>query len=199
MTTTNQPLNRLEFSFNTFDSLSAQDRSVAFMIACCAHMCPVARGWGRPLCVRLTLFTWITHLSVLSLWREKGPKGKNDEQTPAGAYPVRWPIQRCKICIYDPQWTPKITKYKRRFSWFWIILHSPPWPPLTPPSTASTFQWDRKGPLARRGFMVQPFFILSTEIPWTGPRGQRIPRGSLMDERVETHKEFIREGWIARS
>jgi len=94
-----------------------------------ARTCARSRGWGRPLCVRLTLFTWITLASRFSLWREKGTKGKNDEQTPAGAYPVRWPIQRCKICIYDPEWTPKITKYKRRFSWFWIILHSPPWPP----------------------------------------------------------------------
>lgn len=124
-----------------------------------ARTCARSREGEGALCACVWPFLPGSLISRFSLWREKGTKGKNDEQTPAGAYPVRWPIQRCKICIYDPQWTPKITKYKRRFSWFWIILHSPPWPPLTPPGTASTFQWDRKGPLARRGFMVQPFLF----------------------------------------
>jgi len=140
-----------------------------------ARTCAWSRGRERPLCVRLTLFTWITLASRFSLWREKGTKGKNDEQTPAGAYPVQWPIQRCKICIYDPEWTPKITKYKRRFSWFWIILHSPPWPPLTPSDTAPTFSIESKGS-SRASRHYDSVLILSTEIPWTGPREQRIPR-----------------------
>lgn len=118
----------------SIDSLSAQDRSVAFMIACCAHMCSRAcEGEERPLWTRLTLFTWITLAPRFSTLVMREGEGRNVEQTSAGAYPVRWPIQRYKICIYGPEWASKITKFYRRFSWFWIILHSPPWPPLTPP------------------------------------------------------------------
>jgi len=74
-TTTNQPLNRLEFSFNTFDSFSAQDRSVAFMIACCAHMCPFARV--RAPFVRAFDPFYLDHsrLSVLVVTRE-GDEGE---------------------------------------------------------------------------------------------------------------------------
>lgn len=151
----NQALNRLEFSFNRF-ALGTQDPSVAFMIACCAHMCSRAwcEGEERPLWARLTLFTWITLDPRLVMWEGEGG---NVEQTSAGAYPVRWPIQRCKICIYGPEWASKITKFYRRFSWFWIILHSPPWPPLTR-YTVWTFQRDRKGPLARRGIIWSGLF-----------------------------------------
>lgn len=124
-----------------------------------------------------------SRLSVLVVTRERN-EGENDEQTPAGAYPVRWSIQRCKICIYDPEWTPKITKYKRRFSWFWIILHSSPWPPLTPLGTASTFQWNRKGPLARRDIMVRSFLFCPRKFhgPVRGDKG--FSRGSLTDRRA---------------
>lgn len=129
-------------------------------------------------------------------------EGRNVEQTSAGAYPVRWPIQGCKICIYGPEWASKITKFYRRFSWFWIILHSPPWPPSTPSRYIPwTFQRDRKGPLslARRAIMVRPFLFYPRKFP--GPvrrdKGFRVVFWR-MGERAEAHKGFIR-GSIDRS
>lgn len=143
-TTTNQPLNRLgaPFQFVRF-ALGARSKWRFYDCVGRAHV-P-----GRGLCARVWPFL----------------PGENDEQTPAGAYPVRWLIQRCKICIYDPVRSPKITKFHRRFSWFWIILHSPPWSRLTPLDTAWTFQKNRKGPLARRGIMARSFLSYLRKFP----------------------------------
>jgi len=52
---------------------------------------------------------------------------------------------------------------------------------LTPPDTALTFQWDRKGPLARRGIMIQSFLFCPRKFHEPVRGGQRIPRGSLTD------------------
>lgn len=151
----------LESSWILFQSirfaLGARSKNVAFMIACCTHMYSRAcEGEGCPLWARLTLFTWIT-LDPRSLWRGREKRETSNKHGPH-AYPVRWPIQGCKICIYDPEWASKITKFYRRFSWFWIILHSAPWPSSTPPSI-----------LLRRFKGIERVLSRVAALLWSGP------------------------------
>lgn len=77
----NQPLNRLEFSFNRFDSLSAQDRKMSLLWLRAARICTreLCEGERCPLWARLTLFTWITlapRFSILALWRGREKREK---------------------------------------------------------------------------------------------------------------------------
>lgn len=81
-------------------------------------------------------------------------KGVGEQTT---VNPVRWThwIQDRKICIYGGWIEEKIRKFRRRFSWFWIILHPHS---LLGPWIDGTLQRDGKGPWIR-------YYYYMLEIP----------------------------------
>lgn len=77
----NQPLNRLSFSFNRFDSLSAQDREMSLLWLRAARMCTRERVRARGvLCERVWPF--LPGSPSWSLWRGRGKRETSNKHRP---------------------------------------------------------------------------------------------------------------------